>query len=780
MKSLIKSILTFILLILLSGLSAVLSQTIKITGRLVNIESSEIISNVALTLNPGNLSASTNFRGEYAFSCTTGTKQMSVKVLGFKPVTIEFTAVSDTIIDIYIEVLPVELKEVTVTGEQIKNVRITQQGNIVVTAAAMKETPRIFSEPDLLKSLQILPGVVAGKEGSSDIYVRGGGAGQNIILANGCYFFLPSHFLGMLSPIDLDFLDNAQLYKDYFPAELGGGASSVISLQFKEPRSDSIHAQLRLGMLSSGFTVELPVKELKLNVTAGLKRGNYGVYAPLQKKFVPEEIWEFLPSDDYAFYDGYLNVKHSSEKLGKITYLFFGNYDRGNQENEISSKSADTVLFYLDRLTTGWNSMVHAFHWEPPSKKAIRWKFDLNYNRLSINREIFRQTEKRFAPVLLDVIKTSYSFSPTVNVIGSSLTVSGEYEKFGWSAGISDKIRIFSPNIISSNSSFTKETKHIFGETAKVFEPSVFLSSTYHISDKLLLDAGLRMSGVFTKDVSCVIPEPRVRLSYNPEGKISPHVNYVRLSQFDHSVEGTNAGLRSMLWLPVSKEFGPEISDVISAGLQGQIKKQFIWTLDAYYKRISGMLDYKSGASFVYDTTFVELLDVIEGKAYGLEAGIIKNSGKITGSFSYTYSRSKQQWGAPQGLIWIPSYADRPHNLSLALKYHLKTRTRFGLNWVFQSGSPATIYMHETSYGKFFNTKNNIRYFDYHRMDLSVRQVIYKKRFTISIDADIYNVYNHKNTFYFKEVYDWIENRYYFKNISIFPIMPSLTVLIKY
>jgi len=128
----------------------------------------------------------------------------------------------------------------------------------------------------------------------------------------------------------------------------------------------------------------------------------------------------------------------------------------------------------------------------------------------------------------------------------------------------------------------------------------------------LLLDAGLRVSGVFAGNYSGIIPEPRLRLAYDPDGIISPHINYVRLSQFDHSVEGTNAGLRSMLWLPVSKEFGPEVSEVISAGFQGQIKKQFLWSLDAYYKRIKGMLDYKSGASFVYDTTFVELLDVIE------------------------------------------------------------------------------------------------------------------------------------------------------------------------
>jgi hypothetical protein len=300
------------------------------------------------------------------------------------------------------------------------------------------------------------------------------------------------------------------------------------------------------------------------------------------------------------------------------------------------------------------------------------------------------------------------------------------------------------------------------------------------MTEKLQLDAGLRLSGGFTRDANFIVPEPRVRLAFNPDGVISPHVTYVKLSQFDHSIEGSNAGLRTMLWLPVSRDFGPEISNVYSAGFQGQIKNDFVLTLDGYYKTTSGMIDYKPGASFIFDSSFVDMVDVVKGRSYGLEAGIIKRKGKLTGSVSYTYSRSQREWGSPEGLIWIPFTADRPHNFNLSAKYYFKTGTSFGLSWIYQSGAPATIYMHETSYGEFFETKNNIRYYDYHRLDISIRQIIYKKKFSIFIDADVYNVYNHKNTFYFKKIYDEAEMRYYFKNISLFPIMPSLTLTIKY
>jgi hypothetical protein len=768
------------MMVILSAGSASFSQTVTIRGRLLEKDTERKISSAVLTLNPGNRSTTSDVNGEFQIYSTTGKKQLSTQALGYRSLTVEFTAKSDTVINLYLQVLPFELSEVTVTGEQVKNVRVTQQGNLVVTPAAMHEIPKLFSEPDLLKSFQLLPGVIAGKDGSSDIYVRGSSTGQNIILANGCYFYLPGHFLGMISPIDLDFLESSELYKDYFPADLGGGAGSVISLRFKEPKSDTLHAQLRLGMLSSGVTAEKYVPKWNLSISGGVKRANYKVYYPYLKKIVSDDIIKFLPRRDYKFNDTFLKLSHTDEKLGTINYLFFRNYDKGRQGNELSNLSGDTILFNLDIISNNWMSQVHSIEWLPPVRNRLRWKIDLNYNRLSTGREAYHQTEKRFEAKLFDIVQTTYSTIPTVNIVGTTVTASGNNDNFFWTAGFSGRLRDFAPNITTAQTSYDKDVLHEFGERIKVAEPAVFFSSTYNVYPKLQLDAGLRLSGAFQKNSAYLIPEPRVRLSYNPEGVFSPHITYVRLSQFDHSVEGTSAGLRSMLWIPVSKEFRPEVTSVISAGLQGQIKNNFVWTLDAYYKTIDGMLDYKSGASFVYDTTFTELLDVIRGKAYGIEAGIIKTTGRFTGTMSYTYSRSKQQWGAPEGIIWIPANADRMHNLSLAVRYHLNSGTSFGLNWVYTSGPPATIYMHETTYGKFFNTKNNIRYFDYHRMDISLRHQIYKEKYSVFLDFDVYNVYNHNNTFYFKEVYDWYTKRNYFKSISLFPIMPTFTVTVKY
>ena len=775
-----RSFILLVIIIILPG-NVLNSQSVRINGRLFDKDENKMINGGIVFLNPGNQVTTTDLNGGFTFNCPPGKKQLITRVLGYKPVNLSLEVFSDTSIKIYLKLLPYELSEVTITGDSIKNMKLTSHGSIVLTPAALRETPRIFSEPDLLKSFQLLPGVISGKDGSSEIFVRGGGVGQNIVLANGCYFFLPGHLLGFVSPYDLDFLESAELYKDFFPSELGGGASSVISLDFKKPQSDSLKAQVRLGLLSSGITIELPIKKTNWNLTGGLKRGNYSIYAPLLKKIVSNKVRDNLPPDNYSFYDGFLRLSHSSSRWGNIGYLFFGNYDNGKDEQKTRIQNSDTTFNYTNGISTGWNNMVHALKWELPAATDFKWKVDLNYNRISMGRDIYMQTDKFLNETnLIESRKISYSFSPTINGLGSTILMTHDNIKFSYSAGISTRFRYFSPNTIALDILNNAQTKNEFGESTRIIEPAAFFSSTIQLEEKVKFITGLRISSGITKDAKFYVIEPRLRLVYDEGNTVSPHINWVRLSQFDHSVEGSNAGLRSMLWLPVSKAFGPEISDVFSAGIQGLIEKSYIWTIDGYYKKTTGLIDFKPGASFIFDNSIADMLDKINGRAYGLETGVIKRRGKLTGSASYTYSRSKREWETPEGMIWIPSSADRPHNFNLTMKYHFNKKISFGLNWVYTSGSPATVYMHSTSYGEWFETKNNIRYFDYHRLDLSYRQIIFKRKFTILLDMDIYNVYNRKNTFYLQQTYDESTKSYYYQNISLFPVMPSLTLTFKY
>jgi hypothetical protein len=756
------------------------NQSINVSGKLLNKETGKVISSGVIYLNPGNKVSISNQYGEYKFTTTKGIKHITTNVLGYKTVVLNFSLISDTVLNIFLELSPIELKEVRVLTDSIKYIERTRVGNIIITPAAVYEIPRVFSEPDLMKTLQLLPGVVSGKEGTSDIFVRGGNSGQNIILANGCYFFLPSHLLGIISPYDFDFIESTEFYKDYFPSDIGGAASSVLNLDFRKVHSDSLKMQIRLGLISSGIILEKPFKKKKLDLTVGLRKSNYSLYAPLLKKLLSSDVGTFLPPDKYTFYDSFLKLSHISEKGDAFTYLFFGNYDNGKKEYSTTGQSGDTISKYREGVATGWNSMVHAFQWEPASKSTLKWKFDLNYNRLSLGRKIYSESESSVTGTS-DITSgsTLYSFYPTINNFGVAVTINKKTEKYNITVGVSDRMRFFNTNNFADNNVNSVEIHNDLSSKDHFNESSLFITTFFQFPGRLKLDAGLRLNSLITTTGDFLNLEPRLRLSLNEERSFSPHITYVKLSQNDHPAEGSNAGLRTALWLPPSKEFGPEISESFSGGFSARIKNSLMLTADVYYKKIYNTIDFKPGASFVFDTTFVDLLDKINVHAYGLEVGVIKRSGKISGSISYTYSRSKREWNSPDGTIWIPSSADRPHNLDISLKYSFSNKTSFGMNFIYQSGAPATIYTHETSYGEFFETKNNIRFFDYHRLDLSIRHLVYKRKISIYVEGDIYNVYNRRNTFYFKKTYDDSTGIYYFKNISLFPIMPSLTVTIK-
>ncbi len=773
-----KRIYLFLWLCIIFHVTDLSGQSVKIEGKVRDITDGAAIINCVISVNPGNIVSVSDRNGTYTFICPAGIKEINTRVLGYRSEKIQFLADHDTIIDINLVPLPVEIGEVSVNADSLRNISVTREGSYIIDPAAGKELPVIFSEPDLMKTIQLIPGILPGKDGSSDVYVRGGSRGQNVFLANGCSFFLPAHMLGFVSSIDLDFLQNAEIYKDYLPSGLGGGASSVISLDYKEVSADSLKASLRLGLMSSGVSIQLPLKKPGWNISAGIKRGNYSLYAPLLRKIVNDDIAENLPPDGYSFFDSFLKLTHSSDRWGDITYLFLGNFDYGKEEYITNSYSGDTLTIYTDAMRSGWNNMVHALQWYLPAGNN-KWRLDLNYNRISMQRRL-NSTSERYLSTgeIFELNEITYSLLPKIENIGISIVTGSESEKFSYDAGFSTRVRFFSPGISSAFNLNDTTISNETGTNKTIIEPVIYFSSKW-LLNKVQIDAGIRLTGIISGEDHFFVPEPRLRISFNTEGRLSPHITLVRLSQSDHSLEGSNAGMRTMFWIPVSHDFGPEISDILSGGFQGITGNTYRFTADVYYKKISGMVDYRPGSSFIFDTSLEDLLYSIEGRAYGIETGVIKQKGNLTGSASYTYSRSKIEWSSPDGLIWIPSLADRPHDITINLNYKLNKRFGFGANWIYVSGSPATIYMHDTSYGEWFETKNNIRYFDYHRLDLSCRYRIIKRKYSLTLNADIYNVYNRKNTFYFKKIYNEQDQIYYFKNVSLFPVMPTVSILIE-
>lgn len=772
-----RKIVVFIFLFLLSG-QIVKGQPFTVRGRILNSEDSNPVSGCVVSLNPGAQISVTNLSGEFILRTNGGKIVLLTQILGFKQAKSTLYIDSDTIINLTLEVEPFKIKEVTIFGDSVESIERSENGSIILTRASLNEMPQVFSEPDLIKSIQNLPGVVPGRDGTTDIFVRGGTPGQNVFLVNGCYIFIPSHLLGITSSFDLDFIDKTELIKDYFSSEIGGGASSVVKIDYRVPKRDSAGMQLRAGVLTSGLTFQIPFKKAGIGITGGIKRGNYSIYAPLLKTLIDKNVSESLPPNNYSFYDSYIRITHSSSLAGSLSYVFMRNYDNGSRSNTIESKGADTLFTSEIGFNSSWTNQVHSLQWYLPVKSKTKWIYDLNFNKISIQKENFLRAEKFYNNTLIGSTYNSYRFSPEIINIGTQILFAREVENIWFSGGIYYRFRDFKPNIVASYLSEETSSIRRFVEGYKISEPAAFISGKYKFALKWSIEGGIRLSSGITDKTVFLNFEPRLRFTHKSSEYFSQHINFVRLSQSDHQLESSNTGLRSVLWLPVSNEFGPEISNVYSSGINGQIRNYF-WSMDLYYKTMQGIVDFKPGASFLYATSINDMLDKIEGRSYGLEMFLVKRIGKLTGNIAYTYSRSKRDWFPPEGRIWIPSVADRPHNVNISLKYYLKKRTSLGLSWVFISGLPATMYVHSTYQYKWFETKNNIRYPDYHRLDLSFRKIFKIKKTLINFDFDISNVYNRRNTFYIKEVFDESRNAFIYKNFALFPIMPSFSLNIQ-
>ncbi len=583
-------------LLFLFSHTSIFAQSIAIKGKIISNEDSSPVTGCVMTLNPGMQSSVTNHIGEFLIKTTAGQKELTTRLLGFKQMQINFNVYSDTTVNITLEVDPYRIKEVTILADSAKSIVRTVHGNIILTRASLNEMPRFFSEPDLIKSIKTFPGVVPGKDGTTDIFVRGGTPGQNVFLANGCYFFLPSHLLGLTSSFDIDFIDKTELIKDYFPSDIGGGASSVVRIDYREARPDSADLQLRLGLLTSGLTFQVPFEKVGLGITGGIKRGNYSLYAPLLKTLLDKRISDFLPPNDYSFYDSYIKVTHSSRSVGALSYVFMRNYDNGSNSEITEIKTTDTLHTSEIGFISSWTNHVHALQWILPVKGKNRWILDLNYNGISVQRENFLRSEISLTDkTIIESVYSSYRFSPEVINIGSKVYFTREEVNFSYSGGIFYRFRDFTPNIMATDLRDEISTVNRFVKGYLISEPAAFISGSLKTRSGWLVEGGFRLSTGITDKDRFINPEPRLRLTHESSQNFSQHMNYVRLSQFDHSLESSNAGLRSVLWIPVTEEFGPEISNVFSLGVNGQIKN-YNWSIDLYYKTMLGMVDFKPGA----------------------------------------------------------------------------------------------------------------------------------------------------------------------------------------
>jgi hypothetical protein len=761
----------YLSLLLLLPVLNIKSQNITISGFIKDGETGETLIGATVYATKTKTGASANTYGFYSFSLPKG--DSTGLVFSFVGYTAQIKKVILTQnIELNIKLLPSssELNTITVTAKQSdENVQKAQMGVIDIPIQKIKELPAILGETDVLKIVQLLPGVQSGNEGTTGFFVRGGNSDQNLVQLDEAVVYNPNHLFGLFSTFNTRALNNVTLIKGGFPAQYGGRLSSILDITMKEGNNQKYKVEGGIGLISSNLTIEGPIIKEKASFIISARRTYLDL---LIKPFLPKGI-----TTTYNFYD--LNAKINWQ-ITKKDRLFLSAF-KGNDKAGYTEASSINygIHFGNSTATLRWN---HLFG------QKLFVNTSLIYNTYLLN--LTTEQGKYFAQVysgIKDVNgKTEFQYFPNSKhklLFGANYT----YHTFT-STGKSDKI----PQGASVSSINSSKIPARYST-----EMAIYLNDEYTISKRIGLNVGIRAPSFITKNVSYYTWEPRATLKISVDSSSSIKAAYTVMNQFLHIVPSSSASLPFDLWIPSSAITKPERSEQYALGYFRNFKQnKYEASVELYYKTMQNEVAFREGTQLLQQTHIDSSLVFGKGWSYGGEFFLKKNTGKFTGWIAYTLSWTYQQFKDLNFGEKFPFKYDRRHVLSLVGTYELSKHWTFSADFVFSTGSAYTLPVGRVDISNggslydgvyyVYDKRNNYRLNPYHRLDIGAtyrkNKTLFKGKVPYVAEwvFSIYNVYSHRNPYFVYLTVDPVTQEPKAKQVSLLPIIPSVTYNFKF
>lgn len=767
-----------LLLLLLCLTLPAFAQKAVVRGIVRATNDGEVLAGATVAVPALNLGTVTDEDGFYTLMLPAGEHKVQASYLGFTPYTrqVRITGEEQQRLNFSLEPANTELREVQVETNTLRQkLNDTRMSVEKLTSRQAKLLPALFGEVDLVKVLQLKPGVQSGGEGSSGLYVRGGGPDQNLVLLDDAAIYNPSHLFGFFSVFNPDAVKSVELYKGGFPAQYGGRLSSVMEVKLNDGNNEGIRTTGGLGLISSRLTVDGPIVRDKLNFVVSGRR-TYADIFTRQINRLSEDRKDYSPIPDYYFYD--LNAR--------LTY-------------KIGEKDELALSGYYGRDFFGFDDedFKFAFDWGN-TMGNLRWRHKFN-NSL-------------YATTSLQTSRYQYSIRNEIDVFALSLTSAirdftfktdfdlfldgGHSVKFG-ALATHHHFTVGRLNFQATDSTLDIGAGSTFGG----LEFGAYASDDYQVSARLSVNYGLRLSG-FRSDTTYLALEPRVAAKFNLTENASLKASFASMKQYIHLVAYSGASLPTDVWYPSTANVAPQRSQQVALGFSQLFGRgRYLLTNEVYYKWMRNQLDFREGANlFVNDSLQKEFLFGI-GRSYGNEIYLEKIKGKTTGWVGYTLSWTYRKFDGANTLDdingghWFPTRYDRRHDLSLVLLHQLSKRLSLTGAFVFGSGSPYSIPVARmafqdvegkgTSIVPIYENRNAYRLGSYHRLDLSAVLKLRPRHGEAELTFSVYNVYNRRNPYfvYFDQVKDEETRQvigFQAKQVSLFPVIPSVTYNFKF
>jgi CarboxypepD_reg-like domain/TonB-dependent Receptor Plug Domain len=730
-----------LLLFLILAISGFAQQKFTISGYIKNANTGENLIGATITIKelPGK-GAGTNAYGFYSLTLPAGRYQVTAQFIGYASKTEEINLNQSIRKNFALTEQVSTLGEIVISGQRKdENITRTNMGVQKLNTNEIKSIPVFFGENDVLKTIQLLPGIKPAGEGSSGFNVRGGSSDQNLILLDEATVFNASHLMGFFSVFNSDAIKDITVYKGNEPAEYGGRLSSVLDIRMKDGNDQNLKVSGGIGLISSRINIEGPIVKDKGSFMITGRRTYADLFLKLSSDTAKNQTRLF-------FYD--LNAK-ASYRLNSNNRIYLSGYFGKDQ---ISLKNTFGINWGNVSGTLRWN---HLF------------------------------SDKLFSNTSL--IFSNYDYKIYINN-GNQLNIVSRIQDYGIKQDLQLYIRTNSTLKFGFNSIYHKIIPGVITSDTKVdlknltnkydWENSFYLSHQYRISEKIGFEYGSRLtlfsalgpgnyytydvngkttkvdnyqSGQFIKTYLNLEPRLTIDFRFNPESSLKASAS--RNVQNLHLLSNSTSGNPTDLWIPSSNNVKPELADQVSMGYYRNFKSNtYEFSVETYYKSLENQIDYKNGAELMFNENVESQILFGVGRAYGLEFFLKKNLGRFNGWISYTLSRTERKFDAINGGSYFPAKQDRKHDISVVGIYELSKIWTLSATWVYYTGNAVTYptgkYAIEGKTIFLYSDRNANRMPAYHRLDLGATWVRKKsERFESSWNFSLYNAYGHENAY---------------------------------
>jgi len=782
-----KILVVFFLFFITSSL--VNAQQLKrptISGFVREAGSGELLTGVNVYLSDRRTGTVTNNYGFYSLTLPeTDSLVITASYVGFKPETKKIALRRYTELNFDLEP-NVILDEVKITAERTEKQSESARMSIIsVPVSQVKNVPSLLGEKDVMKVLQLMPGVQKGSEGSSGLYVRGGGPDQNLIILDDAIVYNASHLFGFFSLFNGDALKSIELTKGGFPARFGGRLSSVLEMNMKEGNKEKWHGEGGIGLISSRLTLEGPLVKSKSSILLSGRR----TYADVILSPILKAIEE--TDAGYHFYDFNAKVNYDFGRKNKLYLSGYFGKDKFHAKYDEEYDEKAGLNWGNATATLRWNHLFSSKLFANTSAVFSDYRFGITYEYKDVTAD-----DDYYAEYYSGIRDLSLKFdldylpSPSHWIKAGGITILHRFTPYVF-------IEIDNPVNINK-----KEKEQSDG-----IESGIFIEDTWKPFENLKINGGVRFSHFLANREQYHYFEPRISAGWKLPSDFAIKASYASMSQYIHMISNTGISLPTDLWVPTTDRVKPQQSRQVAIGAVKDITSPAMsFSIEGYYKKMDNVIGYREGATFIQieeaatgeGISWEDNVTSGQGWSNGLEFLIQKKEGRFNGWIGYTLSWTQMQFDSLNyGKKFYARY-DRRHDISLAGTYKLNNHITLSGTWVYGTGNAVTLPVSAYSspdYAQIFISKeqrgynvkeygerNNYRMAPYHRLDLGIQFHKEKKWGDRVWEISVYNAYNRKNPFFYNIEYHSSYGRSYtrLKQVSLFPIIPSISYSFKF